>query len=451
MSTEFLRVHLVGIAGDGMAGLARLLWQGGAEVSGSDLCPSPKLREVAEWAEVRVGHAPANLPAALDALVFSSAVRPDNPELCAVRGRVPLFPRLYALRRLWAGRDLVAVVGTHGKTTTTTWLTHLLRQSGLVPGHYIGGQVPGLPCASWGRDRLFVAEVDESDGRFVHLSPKLAVLTSVDTDHLGTYRGFSGLQRAFAAFLARAERAVVAWDDPAVRAIARAARARLSFGLEKGADFQARGLRFRGERAFFELWAFGRSWGEVEVPGPGVHNVRNALAALAAGHALGLSLPEMMAHLPSAPRPRRRLEILEENGYLVVDDYAHHPTELAAGLSALRRGWPGRRIVAVFQPHRYTRTALLAEAFGAVLARADWAVVTEVYPAFEAPQPGVSGRRVAEAARRHGGRALFRPHLLQALDTAAALIRPGDIVVCFGAGDIWKLSREMARALSSGS
>lgn len=434
-----------------MAGLARLLWQGGARVSGSDLCASPKLWEVAEWAEVAVGHAPENLPDGVDAVVFSSAVKPNNPELAAVNGAVPVLPRLYTLRRLWEGRDLVAVVGTHGKTTTTTWITHLLRRAGLAPGHYIGGQVPGLPFASWGHDRLFVAEVDESDGRFVHLRPKLAVLTSVDTDHLGTYRGFSGLKRAFALFLARAEKAVVAGDDPVALALAREARECLTFGLNRDAHFQARGLRFQGERAFFELCALGRSWGTVEVPGPGVHNVRNALAALAAGHVLGLGLPDLVESLASAPRPKRRLEILEENGYLVVDDYAHHPTELAAGLSALRAGWPGRRIVTVFQPHRFTRTALLAEAFGTVLAQADWVVVTEIYPAFESPIPGVSGRRVAEAVLRHGGRALFRPELLQAMETAAELIRPGDIVVCFGAGDIWRLSREMARSLSSGS
>lgn len=451
MSRDFRRVHLVGIAGDGMAGLARLLWQGGAQVSGSDLLVSPKLREVAEWAEVAVGHSPQNLPESLDAVVFSSAVKSDNPELGAVHGHVLVLPRLYALRRLWEGRDIVAVVGTHGKTTTTTWITHLLRQSGLAPGHYIGGQVPGLPCASWGHGRLFVAEVDESDGRFVHLSPKLAVLTSVDTDHLGTYRGFSGLKRAFATFLGRAEKAVVAWDDPVAQEVAQEAKEFLSFGLGEGADFRALDLSFRGERTTFELWALGRSWGPVEVPGPGVHNVRNALAALAAGYALGLDLPEMIGHLAFAPRPKRRLEILEENGYLVVDDYAHHPTELAAGLAALRRGWPGRRIITVFQPHRYTRTALLAEAFGQVLAKADRVIVTEIYPAFESPMPGVSGRTVAEAVWRHGGHALFRPELLQAMETAAELIRPGDIVVCFGAGDIWRLSREMARSLSSGS
>lgn len=448
MTKDFCRVHLVGIGGDGMLGLARLLWQGGAEVSGSDVQASGKLREVAEWAEVFLGHAAENLPWGVDAVVFSSAVSPDNPELKAAGFSLP---RLYALRRLAQGRLMVAVVGTHGKTTTATWITHLLRQAGMRPGHYVGGQIPGLPSATLGEDRFFVAEVDESDGRFVHLSPDLAVLTSVDGDHLHAYRGFAGLKRAFLAFLGRANRVVAPADDPVVADLLRELRAVVTFGFSQDADFRARGLWFRGERAAVELWAFGRPWGAVEVPGPGVHNVRNALAALAAAHTLGLSLPFLVEALRSAPRPRRRLEILEENGYLVVDDYAHHPTELAAGIAALRLGWPGRRIVAIFQPHRYTRTALLAQEFGVVLAWADQTVVTEIYPAFEEPIPGVSGRDVAEAVQRAGGTAVFRPELAQALEAAAELIRPGDIVAAFGAGDIWRLSREMARSLSSGS
>jgi UDP-N-acetylmuramate--alanine ligase len=450
MNREFRRVHLVGIGGDGMAGLARLLWQGGAKVSGSDVQPSPKLREVGEWAEVFLGHDSEHLPPQLDALVFSSAVGEDNPELCAVAEDRRL-PRLYALRRLLAHRTLVAVVGTHGKTTTTTWIAHLLRFCGLLPGHYVGGQIPGLPSAAWGKDALFVAEIDESDGRFVHMSPAVTALTCVDGDHLHAYGGFSGLKQAFASFLARSQRIVACLDDPVTAELIRQSRGALTFGFHRDAAFRALGVRFQGERSAFELQVLGRKRGSVEVPAPGWHNVSNALAALATGYALGLPLRSLVEGLARAPRPRRRLEILEENGYLVVDDYAHHPTELAAGIAALRAGWPGRRIVAIFQPHRYTRTALLAARFGQALARADQVVVTEIYPAFEAPIPGVSGRAVAEAVRRAGGRALFRPNLNQALETAAELIRPGDIVVAFGAGDIWRLSREMARSLSAGS
>ncbi len=450
MTGDFQRVHLVGIGGDGMAGLARLLWQGGAQVSGSDARPIGRAKEVAEWAEVFLGHNPEHLPSGVDVVVFSSAVAPDNPELRAAEANQTL-PRLYALKRLWRRRQVVAVVGTHGKTTTTTWITHLLRSCGLRPGHYVGGQIPGLPSACLGKDPLFVAEVDESDGRFVYLSSALTVLTSVDGDHLNNYCGFSGLKRAFATFLDRSRHIVASLDDPAVADLLRGRRNVVTFGLSKDAVFQARGAVFCRERAAFDLWVGGHPQGTVEVPGPGLHNVRNALAALAAGFVLGLPLDHLMENLGHAPRPHRRLEILEENGYLVVDDYAHHPTELAAGISALRLGWPGRRIIAVCQPHRYSRTSLLCQAFGTALARADQVVVTEIYPAFEPPQPGVSGRLVAEAVRQAGGHALFRPELNQALETAAELIRPGDIVVAFGAGDIWRLSREMARSLSSGS
>lgn len=450
MTGEFRKVHLVGIGGDGMAGLARLLWQGGAEVSGSDAQASGKFWEVAEWAEVFLGHDPEHLPCGVDAVVFSSAVAPDNPELQAA-SVTALLPRLYALHQVLRDRVLVAVVGTHGKTTTTTWITHLLRSCGIEPGHYVGGQIPGLPSATWGRDRFFVAEVDESDGRFVHLSPTVTVLTSVDGDHINNYSGFAGLKSAFAAFLDHSQKIVAPSDDSVVAGLIRGRRGVVTFGLNAAADFRAHAVWYQGERSVFELWAFGRARGLVEVPGPGLHNVRNALAALAAGYVLGLPIGLLAEKLSSAPRPHRRLEVLEENGYLVVDDYAHHPTELAAGISALRHGWPGRRIIALFQPHRYTRTALLSAQFGEVLARADQVVVTEIYAAFENPIPGVTGQIVADAIRRAGGTAFFRRELNQALETAADLIRPGDIVVAFGAGDIWRLSREMARSLSSGS
>ncbi len=450
MIGDLRKVHLVGIGGDGMSGLARLFWQGGAKISGSDAQSSGKLQEVREWAEVFIGHDPEHLPLGVDLVVFSSAVALNNPELRAASPHA-LLPRLYALRHLLKDRVLVAVVGTHGKTTTTTWITYLLRHGGLLPGHYVGGQIPGLPSATLGKDKIFVAEVDESDGRFTCLNPALVVLTSIDGDHLQNFRGFAGLKRAFSLFLSRSQRVVASLDDPTVAELIRDRPDAITFGLNERADFRAQGISFFGERSVFELLAFGRPAGEVEVPGPGVHNVRNALAAIAAGYVLGLPLETLRQGLALAPRPRRRLEILEENGYLVVDDYAHHPTELAAGISALRAGWPGRRIIAIFQPHRYTRTALLARQFGEVLARADSAVVTEIYPAFEEPIPGVSGQNVAEAIRCAGGKAIFRAELAQAMEAAAELIRPGDIVVGFGAGDIWRLTREMARSLSSSS
>jgi len=240
-------------------------------------------------------------------------------------------------------------------------------------------------------------------------------------------------------------------DDPIALDAARSARRPVTYGFSPEAELRAMGMECCRERSTFELLFRGKSVGTVEVPGPGPHNVRNALGALAAGVLLGIPIRDLVPALASAARPRRRLEVLEENGYLVVDDYAHHPTEVAAGLTALRLGWPDRRIVAIFQPHRYSRTQALAGAFGAVLSRADRVVVSRVYPAFERPIPGVTGREVVEAIRGVGGWAVYRDSLGAALDAAAEAIEPGDVVACFGAGDIWKLAREMARGLSYGS
>ena len=444
------RVHLVGIGGDGMAALARLLWEGGATVSGSDVRDSARLAALRPWAEVYVGHDPEHVPDRTSAIVFSSAVGKNNLELQAAPD-VPTWPRLDALGSVTRGRDFLAVVGTHGKTTTATWATWLVRKVMEEGGHYIGGEVPGLASAAWGQGRPFVAEVDESDGRFVRLRPHGVVLTSIDNDHLGTYGTMGNLVRTFKGFLRAAEKVAVCRDDPRAAQAGLGLPRPLTFGLHREADLSARGIQYRQGRSCFEVTFLGKKVGDVEVPAPGPHNVRNALAALAAGLLLEAPCRELVRALPTAPRPRRRLEVLEENGYLVVDDYAHHPTEVAAGLTALRLGWPNRRIVAVFQPHRYTRTRDLAGAFGRVLAQADRTVVTEIYPAFESPLPGVSGRWVAEAIRGAGGHALFRDDLRSALEAAGELLEPGDILVCFGAGDIWKLAREMARGLCNGS
>ncbi len=444
------RVHLVGIGGEGMAALAQLLREGGATVSGSDIRDSSRMAALRAWAEVNVGHRVENLPDRLDVLVYSSVIAPGNLEVQAARG-VPRWPRLPALGAITQGRDLVAVVGSHGKTTTTSWAAHLVATVTGEGGYYVGGEVPGSPSAILGQGKPFVAEIDESDGRFVGLTPRVAVLTSVDTDHVHTYGGFGGLKKAFATFLARAEECAVCADDPVALDVARSRHRALTFGFSPHAELRAVGAEYRRGKTGFELLLRGKKIGEVEAPGPGPHNVRNALGAIAAGLLIGIPPRDLLPALATATRPRRRLEILEENGYLVVDDYAHHPTEVAAGLDALRRGWPDRRIVAIFQPHRYSRTQALAGAFGAVLSRADRVVVSRVYPAFERSIPGVTGREVADAVRQAGGWAVYRPTLSAALDAAAEEIQPGDVVACFGAGDIWKLAREMARGLSSGS
>ncbi|MBC7099291.1 UDP-N-acetylmuramate--L-alanine ligase [Candidatus Bipolaricaulota bacterium] len=446
------QVHLIGVGGEGMVALAQLLLEAGFELSGTDIRPSPRLTMLgAKGGYVQVGHHQDHLPDRTKLVIHSSAIPPDNPELVAAQMRgLPVLPRLGALKALLRGRRVVAIAGTHGKTTTTTWVAHMVHRLTGQGGHYIGAEVPGFPSARLGRGP-FVLEVDESDGLFTHLPADIAVITNVDCDHLNTYGDFRSLHRAFLRFARQAGKVALCLDDPGAASLVPQRPDALTYGLGGQALLRAQGITFQRSSSTFDVWLGKKRIETVSLPAPGAHNVCNALAALAAGILLGLPPRELCRALSGVPRPRRRLEVLEENGYLVVDDYAHHPRELACGLAALRGGWPDRRIVAIFQPHRFSRTARLARAFGQVLARAEQAVVTEIYPACEPPLPGVSGAWVAEAARAAKGKVSFSPSLPEAMENAASVIRPGDVVACFGAGDIWKLAREMARGLSSGA
>ncbi len=439
------RVHLVGIGGDGMAPLAELLLHAGAEVSGSDIADSPAVSELrSQGIPVSIGHRGENVIGARSVLL-SSAIPGDNPELLAARRLgIPLIPRLLALRDLLTGRRLIAVCGTHGKTTTSAWLAHLLRP--MDAGFYVGAAVCGLPRAAWGRSPWFVAEVDESDGRFVELEPEIVVLTNVDRDHLSPYRRYAALKGAFRSFLAKASRCVICSDDVPSLEVA-AGMKPFTYGLSAGAELRARGVRVTSRGTVFEVLLRGRRVGEALIPAFGTHNVRNALAALGAAHLLGMPLRGALERLSDLPLPRRRLEVVAENGYVLVDDYAHHPREIAAGIGAIRARWPGRRLLVLFQPHRFSRTALLFRELGWALAGADFAVVTEIYPAFEVPIPGVSGAAVVRALRGHGGTGRFVAAPEGAVEALLGEAAPGDVIACFGAGDVWKAFRTIPEML----
>jgi len=443
------QVHLVGVGGEGMAGLATLLVQAGYRVSGSDLRASSRLKSLAaSGVQVYEGHGPDHLPPETTDLVYSAAVPRDNPELRTAAAReVCLWPRLPALGSITRSRQLLAVVGTHGKTTVATWATHLLRTFAGPVGHYLGGAVSAFPAAEMGSEPLFVAEVDESDGQFTALRADVALLTAVDSDHVETYGSVTRLENAFRTFVLRARRAVLCLDNPSAAALQEARPDAFTYGLHPGARLRATGVEYHRSWSTFEVRLDGKRSGEACLAAPGAHNVQNALGALSLGLMAGVPLRDMLDELDRVPRPGRRLEVLEENGYVVVDDYAHHPREISAGLSALREGWPDRRIIAVFQPHRYTRTARLACQFGAALTGADHVMVTDVYPAFEEALPGVSGAQVAETVLGRGGKGQFWPTLESAGEAVAETARPGDLVVCFGAGDIWRLSHRISQAL----
>lgn len=442
---EGARVHLVGIGGDGMVPLAELLWELGAEVTGSDLAEGQGIRELRNRGiPVQLGHREENVMGA-DTVVFSSAVPPDNPELSRARlSGAELIPRLSALARLLSNKRLIAVCGTHGKTTTAAWIAHLLCPWDV--GFYVGAWIRGRPRARWGGS-WFVAEVDESDGVFLELFPEVAVLTNVDRDHLASYGSFVRLKAAFSAFLAKAVSAVVCADDPVSIEVSRGHKRTFTYGLSASADLSARDVRIRPDGTSFEVCLYGKRLGEAAIPAFGIHNVRNALAALAAAHVVGASPRDLLGKLPSFPLPARRLEVVAENGYVLVDDYAHHPREIAAGVAAVRARWPRRRVRVLFQPHRFSRTALLYRELGKALAGADYAVVTEVYPAFEAPIPGVSGELVYRAMRGHGGKGRFVARPDRAVEALLEASSPGDVMVCFGAGDVWRSFRRIPEML----
>jgi UDP-N-acetylmuramate--alanine ligase len=453
------RVHFIGIGGAGMSGIARIMLARGIGVSGSDSMPSAMLDDLhAQGARVRVGHAAANLGdlGRGDTLVVSSAIRPDNPELAeATRRGLRVMHRAAALASVMAGRRVIAVAGTHGKTTTTSMLTTVLRDCGADPGYVIGGILneTGLGAED-GAGMDFVAEADESDGSFLLLSPDVAIITNVEADHLDNYASLAEIEAAFATFGSRVSSLVLTCaDDPGAEAVAAGLdpqRVR-RYGESSGADYQLGDVRPEGLGVSFAVTAdrspFGEIFAQMTVRVPGRHNALNATAAFAAAVELGFAPPRVTAALAGYRGARRRLELKgEADGVRVFDSYAHHPTELAADLRAARdivntRG----RVIAIFQPHLYSRTRIFAADFGAALGLADEAVVLDVYAAREDPEPGVTGALVADAVP--GGRALFLPDRTQVAPVIAKLAGPGDVVLTMGAGDVTALGPQLVEIL----
>jgi UDP-N-acetylmuramate--alanine ligase len=453
------RVHFTGIGGAGMSGMARIMLARGVKVSGSDSVPSPLLDDLhAQGARVYVGHAPGHLDdlGAGDTLVYTSAIRLDNPELAeATRRGMRVLHRAEALASITAGRRVTAVAGTHGKTTTTSMLTTVLRECGADPGYLIGGVLneTGLGAED-GAGLDFVAEADESDGSFLLLSPYVAIITNVEADHLDNYAGLAEIEDAFTSFGRRVSGIVLACaDDPGAESVAAQldpARVR-RYGRSGQADYRLGDVRTHQMAVSFTVSAdrspFGELLFQMSVPVPGSHNALNATAAFAAALELGFPPPRVTAALTGYRGARRRMEFKgEADGVRVLDSYAHHPTELAADLRAARDIIAtGGRVVAVFQPHLFSRTRIFAGEFGAALGLADEVVVLDVYAAREDPEPGVTGRLVADAVP--GGRARFVPDRAQIPSVIAGTAQPGDVVLTMGAGDVTLLGPQLVEAL----
>jgi len=447
----FRRVHVVGIGGAGMSAIASVLVALGHQVSGSDLKESPAMQRLrAAGVEVAVGHDALHVAGAA-LVVVSSAVRDDNPEVVEARRRaIPVASRAEVLAALAARRRCIAVAGTHGKTTTTSMLSLVLVEAGMAPSFLIGGDVNEIGTnAVWDEGEWLVLEADESDGTFLQLAPELAVVTNVEPDHLDHYGDVGRLRAAFERFCTGPRLLVAGADDPQAAALGRRHGGML-VGTEPDARFRIVGLDSSREGIVFDLVEDGERVAHLALPVPGAHNARNAALAAVAARAIGAPFAAAERALARFAGVARRFEFRgEANGVRFVDDYAHLPAEVAATVRAARDGGWGR-VVAVFQPHRFTRTAALGESFGPAFAGADVVIVTDVYAAGEAPVPGVSGRVVADAvARANPGLAVsYVASRAELAAHVAGVLRPGDLCLTMGAGDVTTLPDELLRSPS---
>lgn len=440
------RVHLVGIGGAGMSGIARLLMARGAQVSGSDLKDSPDLHQLQEaGAEVHVGHRRGWVEGA-DAVVVSTAIGAGNPEVVEARSRgIPVLARAQVLAALMAERRGIAVAGTHGKTTTTSMVAVILERAGLDPTYVIGGDLNESGSnARWGRGDLFVAEADESDGSFLLLSPDVGVVTNVEVDHLDFFRDQAEIEAAFVEFCRRSGTVVVCADDPGGRRVVRAAGvAPVTYGESEDADVRVEGPEVGATEGRCRLVTPDGAV-DLRVPLPGRHYLLNAAAAVATAMQAGVAPRRAAEALAAFGGVRRRFEFRgRARGAEFVDDYAHHPTEIAVTIAAARADG-GRRLVAVFQPHRYSRTSALWRELGRSLAGADLVVLTDVYGAGELPVPGVTAKLVLDALLEAAPtkRVVYLPHRADLAPFLAREVRRGDLVLTLGAGDVTMVGEE---------
>ena len=457
------RIHFVGIGGAGMGGIAEVLLNLGYQVTGSDLKPNSVTQHLERLgARVIFGHAAENI-AGTDVIVVSTAVSADNPEIAQAHAqRLPVVPRAEMLGELMRFRYSIAVAGTHGKTTTTSMVASVLAEAGLDPTFVIGGRLRSAGSnARLGTGQYLVAEADESDASFLHLQPVLAIVTNVDADHLGTHEGdFERLKQSFVDFLHNLPfygLAIICADDPALTGlIAKITRPILTYGIKAPADVQAVNIVRQGMQTTFDVLRTGHAQSlAVRLNLPGTHNVLNSLAAIAVAMDLQIDDRAVQTALAQFQGIDRRLQ---HNGDVetsagtmtLIDDYGHHPTEIAATLEAVRQGWAGRRIVLAFQPHRYTRTRDLLDDFARVLAGVDALVVSEIYAAGETPIAGADGKAICRAVRSHGKvEPVFIDKIENLPQALANICHGGDVVLTMGAGSIGVIAAELPRTLAA--
>jgi len=460
MRHKVKRIHFVGIGGSGMSGIAEVFSNLGYTVTGSDLSENPAVRRLRQLGvRIVIGHAAENVADA-DAVVVSSAVKESNPEVQRARElHVPVVPRAMMLAELMRFKQGIAIAGTHGKTTTTSLVAAVLAEAGLDPTLVIGGRLNSIGAnARLGKGEFLVAEADESDASFLYLQPVISVVTNIDADHMETYgQDFEKLKSTFVEFLGHLPfygLAVVCKDDPNVRAIMPAiTRPMLTYGIESDADLVASDIRWDQGRMRFNAVSANRKLKTLDVMLnlPGLHNVLNALAVIAVGREAGASDAAIVKALAEFQGVGRRFQrygdipLAAGGTFTLVDDYGHHPAEMAATLAAARGAFPGRRVVLAFQPHRFTRTRDLFEDFVRVLSTADELVLADVYPAGEAPIVAADGRSLARAVRVVGKvEPVFVETSAGMREAVLGRLRDGDVVITMGAGSIGHLAPELA-------
>ena len=457
MFKKIRRIHFVGIGGIGMSGIAEVMLDMGYQVSGSDLRLSGVTQRLASLGAMVVeGHSKGNV-GEVDVVVISSAVKEDNPEVLAARERkIPIIRRAEMLAELMRMKYGIAISGTHGKTTTTSMIGLVLSRAGFDPTIIVGGIVKSIGSnAQVGQGEYLVAEADEFDRSFLKLTPTIAVVTTIEAEHLDCYKDLEEIKKAFAEFANKVPfygSVALCLDEKGVQAILpRIEKRYITYGLSSAADVQAREMAFKGLATEYEAYAKRERLGRVTLKVPGVHHVKNSLAAIVVGMELGVPFKDLAESLSGFSGVYRRFEIKgEKNGVTVVDDYGHHPTEIEATLRAAKEGF-GRRVVAVFQPHLFSRTRDFHREFGSAFYQADVLVVTDVYPAREQPIPGVTGEMVAKAAKEFGHRDV---HYVEDKNAVAefmeGIVKSGDMLITLGAGDVYKIGERFLKGKKEG-
>ncbi len=444
------KYHLIGICGDGMSALAAVLLEMGAEVVGSDIQENERCCELRRaGAEVYIGHKRSNLARDTDVVITSSAIPEDNPELLQARDRnIPVHKRLTALADLMNQKEGIGVAGTHGKSTTTTMAATLLELGGYDPTYLIVAECDKLGGNSkLGQGEHFIAEVDESDGYFLQVEPKIGVVTNIGNDHLDTYKDLDEIIDGFQKFIQRTERPIICADGKHSKKLLKFTDDPFTFGIDREADLRGTNLRQKRFETHFDLTFKGKNIGTVKLPAPGKHNVYNALAAMSICHKAGIKFKEMRNLIEELQLPKRRFQILEKNGSVIIDDYAHLPKEIEVTLEAIKEGWDPERMLAVFQPHRFSRTKHINGQFGDSFQLADQVIITGIYPASEQPIPGITSQLILSSVEKQESveshRILDRAKIRKFLKKE---LRPGDFLVGLGAGDIWKTTHDIAQS-----